>query len=100
MTLTQRINPEKLEHAASMLRVLSHPVRLAIVDLLFTNGPLSVQEIQEKLGLEQAITSQHLILMKDKGVLTSVKEGRCHYFSLLYPNMKNIIHCLEECCNL
>jgi DNA-binding transcriptional ArsR family regulator len=97
--LSQRVTPTKLEHAANMLKVIAHPVRLSIVDLLNVHGSLTVLEIQNSLGLEQAIASQHLILMQDKGVLKSEKIGRNRYFSLTFPNMKNIIHCMEDCCN-
>lgn len=99
MILSKRVNADKLEYVAGMLRVISHPVRLDIIDLLQVHGRLTVQEIQESLGLEQAIASQHLILMKDKGVLKAEKSGRYRYFSLVYPTMKNIIKCLEVCCN-
>lgn len=99
MILSKRVNAEKLEYVAGMLRVIAHPVRLNILDLLQLHGRLTVQDIQERLGLEQAIASQHLILMKDKGVLRAEKQGRYRYFSLVYPNMKNIIKCLEVCCN-
>lgn len=97
--LSKRVNANKLDFAANMLKVIAHPVRLSIVDILIHRNQLSVLEIQNLLGLEQAIASQHLILMKDKGVLKSVKSGRNRYFSLAYPNMKNIIHCMEDCCN-
>ncbi|MBK6391094.1 MAG: helix-turn-helix transcriptional regulator [Saprospiraceae bacterium] len=96
--LSNRVDADKLDHAANMLKVIAHPLRLTIVDLLIQNGPLTVLEIQHQLGLEQAIASQHLILLKDKGVLNAEKVGRNRYFSLAYPNMKNIIHCMEDCC--
>ncbi len=99
MVLTKRINPDKLQSAVNMLKVISHPVRLAIVDLLITNKRLNVLEIQELLNLEQAIASQQLTLMEDKGVLTAEKVGRNKYVSLRYPKMKNIVSCLEDCCN-
>ena len=98
MILSKRVTTEKLEYVAGMLRVISHPVRLDIIDLLHSQGRLTVQDIQESLGLEQAIASQHLILMKDKGVLRAEKQGRYRYFSLANPNMKNNIKCLELCC--
>jgi DNA-binding transcriptional ArsR family regulator len=82
-----------------MLKVIAHPVRLAILDLLTENKKMTVLEIQEALHLEQAIASQHLTLMEDKGVLISEKVSRNKYVSLRYPKMKNIVVCLENCCN-
>jgi DNA-binding transcriptional ArsR family regulator len=99
MILTERIAADKILNAVNMLKVIAHPVRLAIVDLLTENTKMTVLQIQEALQLEQAIASQHLTLMEDKGVLLSEKVSRNKYVSLRFPNMKNIIICLENCCN-
>lgn len=99
MVLTKRIQADKLLSAVNMLKVIAHPVRLAIVDLLTDNERMTVIEIQEALNLEQAIASQQLTLMEDKGVLVSKKVGRNKYVSLRFPKMKNIVNCLENCCN-
>ncbi len=98
MILTERIESDKLLSAVNMLKVIAHPIRLAIVDLLTENEKMTVLEIQEALGLEQAIASQQLTLMEDKGVLISKKVSRNKYVSLRFPKMKNIIICLENCC--
>ncbi len=97
--LTERVTASKLIFASNMLKVIAHPVRLAIVDALYQAEKLTVLEIQEKLQLDQPIASQHLTLMQDKGVLTSEKVGRNRYFALKYPDMFKIINCLENCCN-
>lgn len=99
MVLTQRIETEKLQSAINMLKVIAHPVRLAIVDLLTENKRMTIIEIQQALNLEQAIASQQITLMEDKGVLKAEKVGRNKYVSLRFPKMKNIVTCLENCCN-
>jgi ArsR family transcriptional regulator, virulence genes transcriptional regulator len=99
MILTERVDAQKVLAAVNMLKVIAHPVRLAIVDLLTNHPSLTVLEIQEALGLEQAVASQHLTLMVDKGVLLSEKVGRNKYVSLRFAKMKNIIVCMENCCN-
>jgi DNA-binding transcriptional ArsR family regulator len=98
MLLSERIEANKIQSAVNMLKVISHPVRLAIVDLLTEKKKMTVLEIQEALQLEQAVASQHLTLMEDKKVLVSEKVGRNKYVSLRYPKMVNIINCLENCC--
>lgn len=99
MVLTERIETDKLQSALNMLKVIAHPIRLAIVDLLTENKKLTVLEVQKALNLEQAIASQHITLMEDKGVLLAEKVGRNKYISLRFPKMKNIVNCLENCCN-
>ena len=99
MLLTERVDNVKLVSAINMMKVIAHPVRLAIVDLLTENKRMTVLEIQEALNLEQAIASQHITLMEDKGVLLSEKVSRNKFVSLRFPKMKNIVQCLEGCCN-
>lgn len=99
MILTERIESEKILVAINMLKVIAHPVRLAIVDLLTEHEKMTVLEIQKALNLEQAIASQHLTLMEGKGVLVSKKLSRNKFVSLRYPKMKNIVSCMEHCCN-
>jgi DNA-binding transcriptional ArsR family regulator len=98
MLLSERIEAYKIQSAVNMLKVIAHPVRLAIVDLLTEHKRMTVLEIQEALQLEQAVASQHLTLMEDKNVLVSEKISRNKYVSLRYPKMVNIINCLENCC--
>ncbi len=99
MILTDRIKADQILSAVNMLKVIAHPVRLVIMDLLADNKKMTVLEIQEALNLEQAIASQHLSLMEDKGVLISEKVSRNKYVSLRYPKMQSIVICLENCCN-
>lgn len=98
MVLTERVDNVKLVSAINMMKVISHPVRLAILDLLTEKKRMTVLEIQEALNLEQAIASQHITLMEDKGVLLSEKVSRNKFVSLRFPKMKNIVQCLEGCC--
>ena len=67
----QKIDPDRLEMAASMLKAIAHPVRIAILKHLEGGKKLTVTEIHELLGIEQSATSHHLGILKDKGVLCS-----------------------------
>ena len=95
-TLLNRIDGEKMERAAAMLKVLAHPKRMAIVDLLGREERLTVTEIYNQLEMPQAIASQHLITLKDRGVLSSKKEGTKIYYSLQVPRLTEVIRCLED----
>ena len=95
-SLSPAIDPAKMERAAAMLKVLAHPKRMAIVDLLGREEKLTVTKIYTELDMPQAIASQHLITLKDRGVLTSEKAGTKIYYSLLVPHLTDVIRCLEE----
>jgi DNA-binding transcriptional ArsR family regulator len=97
-TLDERIGLERLVRASELLKVAAHPQRLAILDLLGNKRRLCVSEITELLGLEQAIISQHLTLMRDRGLLGVEREGKYSYYHLEQPGFLKIIKDLESCC--
>jgi ArsR family transcriptional regulator len=66
--------PSELEEAARCLKAMAHPARLKILQLL-SESERSVGGLEKLLGISQANLSQHLNLMKDKGLLTSRREG-------------------------
>lgn len=87
----------KLEMAASKLRAIAHPMRIAIIDLLHDSQKLSVTEIYNSLGIEQATASHHLNILKNKGVLISKREGKKIYYSLRSVTLTEIIECINRC---
>lgn len=91
------INIEKLALASEMLKAISHPLRLRIVSFLDQGVKLTVTEIHEKLGIEQSTTSHHLGILKDKGVLSSMREGKNTYYFLKQAALIEILNCLEKC---
>lgn len=88
---------EQLEKAASMLKAIAHPMRIAIINYLEDGKRLTVTEIHELLGIEQSTTSHHLGILKDKGVLTSKRDGKNTYYSLRHDNLSSIVDCISRC---
>ena len=88
---------EKLELAASKLRAMAHPMRIAIIDLLTENHKLTVTEIYERLSLEQASASHHLNILKNKGLLDSKRDGKMIYYSLKMHVLANVVDCINQC---
>ena len=98
ITLDERIGTEKLVRASEMLKVAAHPQRLAILDLLGGGQRMCVSDLMNALGIEQAILSQHLTLMRDKGLLGVEREGKYSFYHLEQPGFLKIIRDLENCC--
>ena len=96
MTKVQ-IQIDKLEQAASKLRAMAHPMRIAIIELLHDGKRLSVTEIYRKLKIEQAAASHHLNILKNKGVLTSQREGKKIFYSLKNQVLTEIVDCINRC---
>lgn len=91
------LDPSRLEEAASKLRAIAHPMRIAIIDLLEDKAKMNVTEIYESLKIEQASASHHLNILKNKGVLASKRDGKNTYYFLKHSTISQIIECLERC---
>ncbi|HET6691146.1 MAG TPA: metalloregulator ArsR/SmtB family transcription factor, partial [Miltoncostaeaceae bacterium] len=69
---------------AEFLRVLGHPVRVRILELL-RDGERSVGALQAELGLDSSGTSQHLGVLRRQGVLETRKEGTSVFYRVRDP---------------
>ena len=86
---------EALTEAAECLRILAHPHRLRIVQLLLTGETYTVTELAEACWIAQPVTSDHLRLMQRCGFLSSDKEGRTVYYRVAEPHLQKIFDCME-----
>jgi len=93
----KELDVDHLEAAASMLKAIAHPMRIAILSHLEDGKKLSVTEIHELLKIEQSTTSHHLGILKDKGVLSSKREGKNTYYFLKHAKLATIIECVSQC---
>lgn len=97
MTKKLLLDVNKLENAASKLRAMAHPMRIAILEMLDDRGKMNVTEIYHKLNIEQACASHHLNILKNKGVLISQRDGKQIYYSLKSESLTEILHCINRC---
>ncbi len=92
-----KLDPRKLEEAASKLRAIAHPMRIAIIGLLENKEQLNVTEIYEALRIEQASASHHLNILKTKGVLDSRRSGKNTFYFIKHEALSQMIECLNRC---
>ena len=92
---TAELTPEAWAEAAECLRVLAHPTRLKMVQMLL-RGRFSVGDIAEECGIASNLASEHLRLMQRVGFLTSQKEARSVYYVVIEPQLANIMQCIEK----
>lgn len=85
-----------MERMAVVLRVLAHPQRLKIVELLESSGPASVSQIQIAIKMPQAVTSQHLGQMKRVGLLNSSRRGKEVLYQIADPRALTILDCIRR----
>ena len=71
---------------AEISKTLANPIRLAILHNL-RDSEKSVNELTEILGISQSNLSQHLALMRQKGILKTRKQGTSIYYSVTNPKI-------------
>ena len=86
----------KYKNIAEMLKVIAHPCRLRIIELLKCKE-MHVSEIQEQVHCKQSVTSQHLNKMKNKGILKSRRQGNTQFYSIANFEVLRIMKCLKNC---
>ncbi|APG26856.1 transcriptional regulator [Syntrophotalea acetylenivorans] len=87
------IKTQSYEREAEILKVLGHPIRLKIVAGLLSEA-CNVKKIWECLGLPQATVSQHLALLKNKGIIEGRRSGVEVYYSVISEQARLIIQAL------
>ena len=70
---------EDIERASRSLKAMSHPLRLKILCTL-GDSELSVQDIVDRVGTSQSNISQHLAILRDKGILQARKDANRVYY--------------------
>lgn len=94
MTLTSL---DLLSQAAGCLKIMGHPVRLRIAEVLM-QGEFPVHEIAELCQASPAQTCEHLRLMQGHGLLASERRARAVYYKIATPRLPALIRCIRQTC--
>jgi ArsR family transcriptional regulator len=72
---------EDILQASLAMKAIAHPLRLKILCVLAGNE-LSVQDIVDNVGTSQSNISQHLAILRDKGVLATRKDANRVFYRI------------------
>jgi len=89
------LSGNNVDVASSVLRAFAHPLRLKILSFINENDRINVNRIYSKLNLEQSITSQHLRILRDAGLVLSIRDGKFILYSLNYGKIEAIADALQ-----
>lgn len=89
-------NENDIDLASRSLKAMAHPLRLKILCLLGGNPEVSVQDIVEHVGTSQSNISQHLSILRDKGILASRKDANKVYYRISDQKIVALIGSLRE----
>ncbi|HSG28229.1 MAG TPA: metalloregulator ArsR/SmtB family transcription factor [Candidatus Krumholzibacterium sp.] len=94
--LNTTLTDPEIDRYAEMLKVLSSPARLRIVNVL-NERELTVSDICDHTGLKQSLVSQQLKNLRLNGIVERRKEVPKVYYSLREKNVINVLKCLGRC---
>jgi len=88
---------EDLARAAECMKVLAHPVRLRIVEILM-QGRFAVSEVAAMCKVAPARACEHLRLMKGHGMLDAERRGQHVYYRIASPQLPSLLDCVRKHC--
>lgn len=80
---------------ARMCQVFTSPKRLEILNLL-RDKELSVNELAGLADIPQANLSQHLSILRERGIVKTRREGSTIYYSLVNPKIIQAFDIIRE----
>ncbi len=92
---TATVSKEIYEIHAEICNCLANPKRLEIINTL-RDGEMAASELAGIVGISKANMSQHLAMMRDKGILKSRREGVSIYYSLANPKVVQACDLMRE----
>ena len=86
----REVDVEDYREAGDLLRAVTAPIRLAIVDLL-ADAPLCVHELVDALGVPQPLVSQHLKVLRSARLVDTSRRGREVTYTLVDGHVAHIV---------
>lgn len=83
-----------LAEAAECLKILAHPHRLRMIQMLLRDR-YTVGQLATACEIASPMASEHLRLMQRCGFLSSERQGREVYYRVAEPHLAQILHCVE-----
>ena len=84
-----------LARMAKVLKLLAHPYRLKIVDILETEDAVPVHSLTDRLALPQAVVSNHLRKMLRAALVARQRRGKEVWYSLSDRRSLSILNCMR-----
>ena len=85
-----------VEVCASKLKVCGHPMRLRLLCRIAKQEEPCVSDLWSCLDQPQPVISQHLAVLKQKGIVTSEVRGNRRVYSIVDPFIRQIVGSLID----
>lgn len=84
------MNQNIQQFKSDFFKALAHPMRIQILEVL-SQGDKNVNELQTILGSEGSAVSQQLAVLRNKNVVSGLKDGTSVIYSLRDPLIKELL---------
>ena len=89
------LSEKAIKKAADCLRVISHPVRLQIIQLL-AEGERAVGQVAEECGVAHNVASTHLKMLERCGFLANTRRGQSISYRIVEKHLFDLLKCIEK----
>ena len=86
---------QHLDEYAGKLKVLGHPVRLKLLCMIARQAEPCVSELWVCLNQPQPVVSQHLAVLKEKGIVRSEVQGNRRIYSIVDPFVRRLVETID-----
>jgi len=84
------IDYHNIKKATLVLRALNHRLRQQVIKTIHENKRLTVTQLFVKLRLEQSVTSQHLAILRNAGIVSTERDGKFILYTINFPRIEGI----------
>ena len=84
------VNNKKLEAASSVMRAITHPLRLKLIGFIDQSRRVNVNKIYKSLKMEQSVASQHLRILREDNLVKAERNGKLIYYTVNYSKLNGI----------
>jgi len=93
------LNESKLSKSADVLRAVTHPLRMQLLEFIDQHEKINVNRIYNTLNLEQSITSQHLRILRNSDLVNTQRDGKFIFYSVNYDKLNRVVGSVTEFVN-
>jgi DNA-binding transcriptional ArsR family regulator len=83
------------EQQAQLFKLLTHPARLAILDIL-RDGEHCVCHMEAYLGYRQAYLSQQIAVLREAGLIQDRRDGWNIYYRVTDPRVYSVLDTIRQ----
>jgi len=89
------MNDKEVDHVASLLKTMAHPIRMKILCLL-QDKEMTVGELREHVKTTNANVSQHLTILRNKNIISHRKDANFIFNKISDERMLKLIATMRE----